>query len=102
MAGDFTYGFFFAKEFNDWQKKRYELFKQINTFDKDEELKKTAGIGNLAPYANYSEIKLLADNMNCTFLEVLKLNDIFAMKFLLMNQEYINFESQYFELKAKK
>lgn len=65
-------------------------------------MKERAGINNLNKYANEFEIQILCKILNCSYIDILRIDDNFATKILLMNQEDINFQNKLFELKSKK
>ena len=71
-------------------------------FDKDTELKKSAGINRLDNYSNYLELHTLCSLFPSLTPEmVLEGDDAFYTKNLLCNLEKINFEKRFMELKQK-
>ena len=69
--------------------------------DKDEDIKKQAGIDRLSSYLNYYEIQNLCKLLNKNDEEVLKMDDVYATKILIGNKESVNFEIKYSEIKSK-
>lgn len=71
-------------------------------FDKDQEIKKSAGINRLDNYSNYLELHTICSLFPAlTPKMVLEGDDAFYTKNLLCNLEKINFEKRFTELKAK-
>ena len=61
-----------------------------------------AGIDTLSPYSNYFEIETLASILNTNYNQVLKTDDGFCTKILIMNLKRINFGTRLAEIKTKK
>lgn len=70
-------------------------------FDKDSELKKSAGVGRLNSYSNYLEIQTLCNFLNCDYEKILESDDTFCTKVLLCNLEKSIFEQKFAEVKRK-
>jgi hypothetical protein len=70
-------------------------------FEKDQELKKAAGVERLNSYSNYLELQTLCDFLNCDHEKILESDDYFCTKILLCNLERLTFENKFAELKRK-
>lgn len=71
-------------------------------FDKDSELKKSAGINKLDAYSNNLELHTICTLFPALTPEmVLNGNDAFYTKNLLCNLEKLNFEKKFNEIKSK-
>ena len=89
-------------EFKQWQEYRSQLYKNISQdFDLDKELKIQAGIEELSEYANFYEIQLACDILNCSDNELMEEPDAYVTKHLLSKRKDVNFEKRFRELKYK-
>jgi len=71
-------------------------------FDKNSEVKKSAGVEKLNAYSNYLELQTLCDFLHCDYEKILESDDVFCTKVLLSNLEKGTFTERYAELMRKK